>query len=540
MKALIIDDEKHVREAIRLLVPWQSYGIGEILEAQDGQAATLLIREHRPEIIFTDMMMPNMDGTALLEWAAEHAPASKIIVISGHDDFSFVRHALKYGGVDYILKPIDAEQLAGALTKAVEELKKEERRRSQSRTMSMELNQLKPLYLEQYVSKIIAEPGAYPAFEDTIRRELGVTEPVRRVRMAALNLELLPPAVREKFSSGLDLLLFSVTNICNELLKDRRLGYALRHWGKEHEIVLLFWGEGEQAPGLLTDMNEAIFMALKTKFHIGLGRAECFPQAAGPAYEQARSALNQHNLFDKDAYIHCFDPELYRQTGRQAAFQEYEEQIRFAVQGGHKDQIARALKPWFEELRQRDCLSVEALKLAMQQFALAEAAWTAAQPGGESGGAAAVSLAPYRIPVDADGHFDFEAWQSSVYEAACAAAAKIAGQDKERSIIQEIASYIEQHPQEDITLQDISERFFLSREYISRKFKQETNGNLSDFIASVRINRAKELLGNGQLRIAQIAELVGFQDEKYFSRVFKKWTGCSPNDYRKHHYAGDS
>jgi two-component system, response regulator YesN len=144
------------------------------------------------------------------------------------------------------------------------------------------------------------------------------------------------------------------------------------------------------------------------------------------------------------------------------------------------------------------------------------------------------------LPVDAQGVFDFEQWKHAVFTEACELAAQLAERDKERSVIEDIAEYIEQHPHEEITLQDISERFFLSREYISRKFKQETNGNLSDFIAEVRIKRAKELLANGQLKISQVAELVGYQDEKYFSRVFKKRTNCSPNDYRKHLFGGDS
>ena len=75
-------------------------------------------REH-PEIIMTDMMMPIMNGVKLLEWLHRHAPDAKTIVISGHDDFSLLRHTVKYGGTDYILKPIDPDQLNEALDKAI-------------------------------------------------------------------------------------------------------------------------------------------------------------------------------------------------------------------------------------------------------------------------------------------------------------------------------------------------------------------------------------------------------------------------------------
>lgn len=104
---------------------------------------------------------------------------------------------------------------------------------------------------------------------------------------------------------------------------------------------------------------------------------------------------------------------------------------------------------------------------------------------------------------------------------------------RENHIIYDIASYLENHYAEDISLQDMAARFFLSREYISRRFKQEFGVNISDFLAGVRIEKAKLLLLNPQLRIAQVAEMVGYQDEKYFSKVFKKQEGQTPNEYRK-------
>lgn len=121
MKALIVDDEKHVRDAIRLLVDWDRYGIRTILEAPEGLTAIQLIEAEQPEIIFTNMLMPLMNGSELLEWIQEHAPHSKTIVISGHDDFGFVRHTIKYGGMDYILKPIDEAQLNEAVLRSPRE-----------------------------------------------------------------------------------------------------------------------------------------------------------------------------------------------------------------------------------------------------------------------------------------------------------------------------------------------------------------------------------------------------------------------------------
>ncbi|MGK0700807.1 helix-turn-helix domain-containing protein [Priestia flexa] len=85
----------------------------------------------------------------------------------------------------------------------------------------------------------------------------------------------------------------------------------------------------------------------------------------------------------------------------------------------------------------------------------------------------------------------------------------------------------------DVKLQEIAERFYLSREYISRKFKQEFQENISDYIVKVRMTKAKSLLKNEQLKIYEVANMIGYQDDKYFRKVFKKLEGLTPNEYRQ-------
>src|SRR5690606_5610705 len=107
MKAIIVDDEQHVREGLMLLAEWDRFGINTILEAVDGNEAVKLISKHSPEIIFTDMRMPKRDGTSLLKWIHSSNILSKTIVVSGYDDYEYMRNAIYYNSFDYILKPID-------------------------------------------------------------------------------------------------------------------------------------------------------------------------------------------------------------------------------------------------------------------------------------------------------------------------------------------------------------------------------------------------------------------------------------------------
>ncbi|CAM4056145.1 response regulator [Paenibacillus alkaliterrae] len=419
MKALIVDDERHVREAIHLLVDWESHGIREIREATDGETAINVIRAWKPEIIFTDMMMPGMDGCELLTWIQEHAPNSKTIVISGHDDFRLVRHTMNAGGLDYILKPIDADQLEEAVKQAVALWTEEDFTRNEQQSRNIEVNLLKPIYWEKMFTDLLQHPNAEGKLLSDIRREFPELATASVCSCSVISLHALDERIQTKYNNHRDLLFFSLTNICNEFLRNPCTGLAFRYWATEEEIVLLHWSGLDGLEERVYAINQAFQDTLGARFDIGIGTARPFPREVQYTYKEAKTALQQRNLDAPDSRIYLF---------------------------------------------------------------------------GETG--------DFRVP-------------------------------KERNVIAEIQKYMEEHYNTDLPLQHIAAKFFLSREYISRRFKEKTGVNISEYLEQIRIEKAKLYLLNPGVKISQIAEMVGYQDEKYFSRVFKKLTGRTPNEYRK-------
>lgn len=124
-KAIIIDDIRLVRDAIKMLAEWDVFGIDQLLEADNAQTGLELICRERPDIIITDMKMPIMDGTQLLTKLNELSIPGKVIVISGFSDYKYTRLAIKSGVIDYILKPIDPQDLNNALSAAVAQIEEE-------------------------------------------------------------------------------------------------------------------------------------------------------------------------------------------------------------------------------------------------------------------------------------------------------------------------------------------------------------------------------------------------------------------------------
>ncbi len=120
---VIIDDEPWSREVVKALGAWDNLGLRIVGEAEDGSGGLKLIEEHRPHIVVTDMRMPGLDGVGLLKTMNERFPALKIIVMSGYDDFEYLKQAIRSRAVEYLLKPIDQGELNAALARCVQEMK---------------------------------------------------------------------------------------------------------------------------------------------------------------------------------------------------------------------------------------------------------------------------------------------------------------------------------------------------------------------------------------------------------------------------------
>ncbi|MFD2613653.1 response regulator [Paenibacillus gansuensis] len=534
MKVLIVDDEKHVRDAISLLVPWDEYGVDTVLEAEDGEKASEIIDREHPALILTDMLMPIKNGVQLLEWVRNHSPSSKTLVISGHDDFDFVRHTVKYGGMDYLLKPIDPDQLNEAVRKAIDSWKEDEMNRLQSREQSIEMNKIKPVYWDKIFSNLITEPRYYYSVADAVSRELGLPKEDVQCQAVILSLDTMDSRVMDKFSSHIDLLYFTLTNICNEILRMEGIGYSFRYWNSENEVVLLCWNGLERLESVLNEINDGFHMTLNGRFDFGIGTVHPFPSGFGASYKEARQALRSRNLLQKQTRLHTFDGTRGARISS-LHFTDFEENVRTAVRSTQPDRIAAAVSEWIEEVRKLPMITVEQLELWRHEYTVFRSLWL--KDLASSDGAPQTSDAePAKmiIPMDMQGKLSLDLWREELTQSLLYLSQLMAkNQQKDNNVIYEIAKYIDGHYHEEITLQDIAGRFFLSREYISRRFKQEMGENLSDYIGRIRIDKAKLLLLNPNLKISQVSEMIGYKDEKYFSKVFKKMAGISPNEYRK-------
>lgn len=532
MKALIVDDELHVRDAINLLADWKKHSITEVLQASNGEEAVDIIERYSPQIVMTDMRMPRKDGCELLSWLQAHRPDIKALVISGYDDFQLVRHAIRHGGMDYILKPVDPGALDESLHKAVSAWRSEEESRQQVTRLNIEMNQMKPVYDDQLLTDLVTGHSSGKHFLVKLQERSLVPAEVTYCMAAVLNNAHFDEQLLQKFRRKSHLLDFSLVNICSEFLKNT--GIAFRNLDKPGEIVILYWGESRPLNTVLEDINSGINNTLQRRAHFGISKRKAIITEIPFAYAEATDALWSRNLLNGQSYIH----EASRDNARIHSLRNtpQEEKFRLAAFSGVPEQMESSAQQWIDEIYSYGSLSPKQLLEWTKEWNTMQRHWSDSDLASNHKGLenSENDQPSISLPLDEYGLLSREYWRRQIVSRLSAASKTlIHAHSKDIHLIHNIAKHLEQHYSEEISLQDISSRFFLSREYISRKFKQEFGVTVLDYLSNIRIKKAKLLLMNPHLRIIQVAEMVGYNDEKYFSKVFKKLEGRTPNDYRK-------
>jgi two-component system, response regulator YesN len=516
MKALIVDDEKHVREGLLLLAEWEKYGIDTILEAEDGEEAIKLINEYHPEIIFTDMRMPKRDGINLLKWINSSNLNSKTIVVSGYDDFEYLRNAIYYKSFDYLLKPIDPEILNETLERAVTEWQDQALFRKSQVEDNKVINEVKQLYWDRLFSSLLHKSQISQVDIEKIEKQFSVNIHQKPLIAAVIQVKTM---IDNVFQGDSDLCFFSLNNICNEYLSRDHSGVCFRNLNKKSELVIVFWNH-RNISFLLNQIHSSIFQFTKVRCTIALGEPASHLKVA---YESAHQVFKKHNLVEKKKIVTPKDI-----ISRHSMYLlDYSQEFIWAIKSGSPEQMDSILHRIFSSLEATHCITPEQIHDWDTQFEYLRQN----------------VIKEYEMEIqlyrgldywETDGTFSFKKFKEEKRKEFQDLIKTLMSMkyQKEKSSIHLIEAYLRQNYQEDIHLQKIADRFFLSKEYISRKFKQEYNETITDYLTKIRMEKAKELLENPHLKIYEIAYNVGYQNEKYFSKVFKKIVGLTPNEYR--------
>lgn len=502
MKALIVDDEQHVRSCINLLADWASCGIDRIFEAENVGQAMACVQAERPELVITDIRMPENDGMVLMEWLHTEYPGTVVIVISAFNEFEYAVSAMRCGALDYLLKPIQPKQLNDLLKKAGALLHARESGEDVP-GQQLDIN-------ERIMLALFAEEDA-PLPDHSRLRQLFAAP----LGLLVLDLFCLPvgadvsPTCKKDFFGQL----------CQRLEPDG-LGWIFQGVSRQHMMYVLLSGQEEVQRGtaeLVISLAKACFDgSILYDLHINkIWNSSMLPALAAQASD---------DLLER-ALLECY-------TGGKTAYPEPLDAFFLAIE-------ADCLEKAFEQLKQL----VESLKYVQRLSRRDLRAWWDAVCAqcesflgscGAAGGSYPAFLSQQSLPVlstqlrlQPEALLDYMREQARIFSGNFGSP-----QPQYVDLALCMEEEIQMHYAEQISLSSIAARFFRNPSYAARVFKERYQVSVVNYIIRVRMEHAKVLLKTTDHRISRVAHMVGYADEKYFSRVFKKTVGLSPADFR--------
>ncbi len=519
-RLLIVDDEAIVRQGIiaRLTHLWKKPM--QSREAQDGQQALEIIKTWQPQIIITDIRMPNMDGLAFIRAARESSPGAQFIILSGYAEFTYAKEALSLGVIGYLLKPISSEALLDILSHAVKQLE----------------NQLQMDNVKQENELMRADLVAIDG-QQKLLRLLSLAEESQPDQVVSLNKQLFQdnsrrhilamigissPANPERWDDAVDRF--------RKLFQQNAIpapAYIFPVLASSSRFYIVFGcGDGDGHAGLLQNGLERLLgTGLKSNEETWtVGLSEPCRLIDKKAHSQATQAFCQR-LTQGNGHCYLFHP--IRLTEFSQAFESDLSQLRSTIDRMDTRVIESRLRQMFS--RQHPAAASPEYVWAAWFRIINMLMQLSAQP----------NATPYvpkeNFVMDSLDRFrDKE--EFITYLCQLISASIHPGNVEAMKVdmrISLVIEYVRTHFHEDLSINDLSYQYALSPNYFSSTFKKATGIGFVNYIAKLRMDKACSLLRNMDWSVAEIARSVGYNDSQYFFRIFKKYTDMTPLQYKR-------
>lgn len=515
MKVLIVDDEEHVRDGIELSIDWEKYGVHNRMQAENGIEAIQCIRQHHPDILFCDMKMPGMNGVKLLEMAREESKQMQIIVVSGYNDFEYAKATIKANGLDYILKPFRKQDLEKAFEQAVAACRENKKSEQVKRDTGFRLKQADLMLLEQKIAQYLrGELPYHPSIQEDLRRVGLASENLRATWIVFQNNSEL---IQQRYHGDGELFSFAFKNIAQEILQNQGAHYLCRI---DEYSCLLLTGSDQNNSLLnkhlfnLKKVEESWREAIGLQVLYGVSADESALKEIQTLIAQARDSLLQVEL--------ATDPSRQSQPSlTPPSISSQETLLYVAVTKGDKRSISEIIHSFAQQLYHCPSLKFQDLQRHTREMnLLIEQVYSKLN----------LSVHHTTIPLWI---CHLKEWEQWTIQAWWNLIEEMGLDDNGSRDIYSIRSYIEEHYHESISLSTLSEMFFFSPQYIAKKFKELYHTTVITYQMELRMDQAKSLLKHTNMTVSEIAQMVGYTDENYFSKVFRKQQGISPLKYRK-------
>jgi two-component system response regulator YesN len=532
LKMIIADDEYNVREGLKDVVPWGELGIEIVAVAADGQEAFELCRLLKPDILLTDIRMPMMDGLEAALKLKELEDPVRIIIISGAQDFNYAKTALSLNADGYILKPIKIHELQDTVRKVVSSISIERNREEKNQQLKQQLYENMPVLREKFLANLTL--GIYKSEQDALNKLefFGLPMEINSLwTVAVLQIDEYDKAIERYTEEYKQLLNFSVNNILEEITERNQAGIVF--YMNENEFVVVFnqaAQAGERHLDICQEMIDCINKFLKMPISAGIGNPVQKVYSLHYSYEEALSAIAYKFYTGKNSILQISDFKTNKNSLEYPKLYDDESKLINSMKLGNQVEVSRLVEDIFKALCANHNLPADYV-----QSICIELIHMASRTLYEFGENIHLIVSDYSA-LFSEVYSKREA--SELRDAILAFFLQLTDYfaqkqtQKNSRTIQKIKDIISQKYMKNITVARLSGEVYLSPNYISLIFKQETGESVTEYVTKVRMEAAKELLKAPDLKILEVSEMVGYENSTYFSTVFKKYTGMHPQKYR--------
>ncbi|OBZ12567.1 MULTISPECIES: response regulator [Bacillales] len=535
LRALIVDDEFEIREGLRNRFPWDHFGIEEVLVADDGDTALMLAMDKRPDLIVTDIKMNRMSGLEFLRSLSkveDYKPEA--IVVSGYDDFELVKQAMQIGVLDYILKPINLEELDQIVRKTMDHIHK---KKMDQHNEQLLINQVKfaiPKMREELLREMIEQD--YDPYREARRRHRLQTLSLEWIANQQMTLVVVEAddlkAIENRHTKEKDLVLFGIGNVVNQTLEEEYPHpFALCTDSSSRWVVILGCSRPEHAElsrGMAQLCLQRINDFVKVKASAGMRTTPCTFEHLHEMYAEALNVLEQKAVYGGNR-LFTEQGLYYEGDGGDLSLGEPEEVLDL-VKYGSDDEITAAMDRFVEmvqawRLSQLRDIQQKIFEWLFEVFRRAAAAGIPNKNWGSNPIAVWEQLEQY------DTLQSLRVQTELFLKAIAADFRKLSATPSQ--IVYEAEKILHRDYAESLTLQSVAMAVHVTPVWLSKLFKKEKRKTFLEYLTEIRIEKAKEMLGDIQYKVYQISYQVGYKDPVHFSKLFKKQVGCTPKEYRR-------
>jgi len=524
LKALLIDDESNILKNLELVMPWEELQIDIVGLAKNGVAALELAKEHKPDIIFSDIRMPVMDGISFLEELRKLDQEAEVVMLTGYQDFEYARSVIRYGVRDYILKPINYDELTAVLTRIAGSIRAERQQRIME---EKRLGKAMSLAYEKLLYDILMGYSV----PDSAFLQHDVERPYENSRFMMLLADFDDYSHKCRSSNDTERKLWNsaARNVLQEALIQEGLHYAVLQLREGEWCVLIELPQeasgiaAERARGWALILQQAVADNVKINLSIGVHPDLIELQQLPAIVKLLQKTV--HLAADKDRSIILTSEEVSSDDDLNTLWKPAEELVSALKQNdrGEVEKKLERLQKQFKAVSNRSLARVEKmshfivlhlLREMRQLDVLSEAKEAEIWSHMEQAGRVKDMIAVIRQIVD-------ESLASSMSK-------------KQGHVMMHAAKdYIHRNLARDMSIDELSDFLGISSSYFSMLFKGHFGCTFVEYVTSERIELAKSLLLMTDKSVTEIGRSVGYVERRYFNKVFQKLTGEIPSEYRE-------